>query len=126
MLFNIIKFIHVGCAILSLLGFIVRGAWMMQGSGMLAQKWVKIVPHIVDTLLLATAISLLFFVDQYPFADSWLTAKVIGLVIYIALGMVALRFGKTMQIKASAWLAAIGIYLYVLAVAMTKNPTILF
>ena len=61
---------------------------------MLQQRWVKIVPHVVDTLLLVSALTLVFWSDQYPFEQPWLTAKVLALIVYIALGTIALKRGK--------------------------------
>ena len=61
---------------------------------MLQQRWVKIVPHVVDTLLLVSALTLVFGSDQYPFEQPWLTAKVLALIVYIALGTIELKGGQ--------------------------------
>lgn len=119
-----LKLIHVSSVILSYSLFMTRGIWMMQGSARLQQRWVKIMPHIVDTVLLASAISLAFLIKQYPLADAWLTAKVMGLLVYIGLGMVALRFGKTRITKISAWVMAQIVFFYIVMVALTKSPAI--
>ena len=79
-------------------------------------------PHIVDTLLLASAIALAIMGQQYPLATPWLTAKVIALVFYIALGMLALRHGKTRGVRITAWIAAQAVFGYIVAVALTRNP----
>lgn len=78
----------------------------------------------VDTVLLASAIALAILIKQYPLADAWLTAKVMGLLVYIGLGMVALRFGKTRVIKISAWVMAQIVFFYIVMVALTKSPAI--
>jgi len=90
-------------------------------------RWVKIVPHVVDTCLLASAAALAYAIDQYPFVDSWLTAKVFGLLLYIVLGMVALRYGRSMQMRIGAWLAAQAVFFYIVLVAASHEvlPTTL-
>ena len=119
---NIVKAIHVATALISISGFTIRGIWMLMDSPRLRAKWVKVVPHINDTLLLVSAIILAVQMSQVPFVHSWLTAKVLGLLVYIGLGMVALRFGKTKPVKALAFLSAIAVFVYIVLVALTKNP----
>ena len=106
MSYALLKMIHVSSIVVSYLLFFVRGIWLMQDSEKLHQRWVKILPHVVDTLLLASAIALAVIIQQSPLNDAWLTAKVTGLIIYIGLGMVAMRFGKTRRTKIIAWIAA--------------------
>ena len=117
-----LKYVHVGCVVISYVLFFVRGIWMMRESSLLARRWVKITPHVVDTLLLASAIALAAMIRQYPFTVPWLTAKVTGLVVYIVLGMMALKRGKTRRARVTAWIAAQAIFFYVVAVALTKDP----
>ena len=122
MSFLTLKAIHVSCAVISLALFFLRGIWSFNGSPIMRQRWIKVVPHIVDTLLLASALALAFTIEQYPFVDAWLTAKVFGLVLYILLGSVALKHGKSKTIRVSAWLAALAVFAYILLVAKQHNP----
>ena len=115
---------HVACVALSWAGFFVRGVWMIRESPLLGARWVRVAPHVVDTVLLASAVALAAMLRQYPLAHGWLTAKVVGLVLYIALGMVALRRGPTRRARIAAWVAAQLVLGYVVAVALTKNPFI--
>ncbi len=124
MSYTLLKLIHVSSVILSYLLFLTRGIWMIRASAQLQQRWVKIMPHIIDTVLLTSAITLAVLIQQYPLVDSWLTAKVAGLLLYIGLGMMALRFGKTRTIKVSAWIMAQIVFFYIVLVALTKNPAI--
>ena len=101
-----LKIMHVSCVAISYVLFVLRGIWMMRESAMLRRRWVKIVPHLVDTLLLASAVALAVMSHQYPLANGWLTAKVVGLLIYVGLGTVALKRGKTRRARVMAWLAA--------------------
>ncbi len=120
-----LKMIHVASIILSYLLFTLRGVWMMQGSSVLQRRWVKIVPHVIDTVLLISAIALVMTIQQDPVNNSWLSAKVAGLLLYIGLGMVALKHGKTRKVKITAWVAAQSVFIYIVLVALTKNPTVI-
>ena len=118
----LIKNIHITCVASSYALFFLRGVWLIQGSPKLRQRWVKIAPHVMDTLLLVSAITLAIGIQQYPGVDAWLTAKVVGLFFYIGFGMTAFRFGKTMRTRISAWVAAQLVFFYIVAVALTHNP----
>jgi len=119
------KYIHVTCVLLTFILFFVRGLWMLAGSGLLQRKWVKRVPPLIDTALLASAVILAAGLHQYPFVHAWLTAKVVALLFYIGLGMLALTYGKTRRIRTGSWIAAQLCFLYIVAVALTKNPLLL-
>lgn len=116
-----IKHLHMGCAALSITLFLLRGGWMLQGSAMLQQRWVRIAPHLVDTVLLGSAITLAVLSGQYPFAQPWLGAKVIALLLYIVLGTIALKRGRTRRMRALAFGAAILTFAYIVAVAVTRQ-----
>ncbi len=122
MSYTLIKMIHVSSVVISFLLFFVRGIWLISNSAQLQQRWVKILPHVIDTILLTSAVVLAYKIQQSPFADAWLTAKVIGILIYIGLGMIAMRFGKTHQIRIKAWIAAECVFVYIVLVALTKSP----
>ncbi|SDI00399.1 SirB2 family protein [Nitrosomonas sp. Nm132] len=124
MSYTLLKLVHISSVMLSYLLFLTRGIWMMRASAQLQQRWVKIMPHVIDTVLFSSAIMLAILIQQNPLVDSWLTAKVVGLLIYIGLGMVALRFGKTRIVKVSAWIMAQLVFFYIVLVALTKNPAI--
>lgn len=123
---NLIKGIHVITVLLSISGFILRWIWVMQDSPRLQQRWVRIAPHINDTLLLATAITLAINIKQYPFVHGWLTAKVIALLVYIGLGMATIRHGKSKQQRIFTGLAAILVFIYMLGVARTRQALFMF
>ena len=124
MSYALLKIIHVGSVIVSYTLFFLRGIWLIQDSENLRQRWVKILPHMVDTILLTSAIALAMIIQQSPLNDSWLTAKVIGLFFYIGLGMIAMRFGKTRRTRIIAWVAAQCVFIYIVLVALTKSPVL--
>lgn len=119
-----LKTLHVSAAALSYSLFVLRGLWMMGDSPMLAQRWVRIVPHLVDTVLLAAAIALAVMSRQYPLQMDWLTAKVAALIVYIVLGSVAIKHGRTLGVRVLAWVAAQLVFAYIVAVALTRNPLV--
>lgn len=88
----------------------------------LQRHWVCIVPHVIDTVLLASAVAMVMMIRQYPFVASWLTAKLIALLAYIGLGMMALRHGATRRTRIAAWLAAQAVFAYIVFVALTRSP----
>jgi uncharacterized membrane protein SirB2 len=116
-----LKYLHVATVIVSYGLFFVRGTWMLSDSPMLTRRWVRIVPHVNDTVLLVAAIWLTTIIRQYPGSSAWLTAKVAGLIVYILIGMVALRRGPTKPVRAVAWVAAQLVFFYIVAVALTRD-----
>ena len=116
-----VKHLHMGCAALSGSLFLLRGVWMLRASPMLQRRWVRVVPHCVDTVLLASALVLVFWSGQYPFAQPWLGAKVVALLLYIVLGAVALKRGRTRKARTMAFGAALLTFLYIVAVATTRQ-----
>jgi uncharacterized membrane protein SirB2 len=116
-----LKIVHVGCAAISLAGFTARGIGMLRGSAWRQRRWVRIAPHVVDTLLLLSAIGLVFAAGQYPFVHGWLTAKLLALIGYIVLGSIALNYGPTKFVRLGAWLAALAVFGYIVAVAITRQ-----
>jgi len=116
-----IKTIHVTCVVLSFTGFFIRGIWMLIDSSLLQQRWVKTVPHIVDTVLLTSAIILAVQMHFSPLEQPWLMAKIIALLVYIGAGMVALRFGRSKRERLYAWLFGLVTILYIVSVAFSKS-----
>ena len=117
-----VRLIHITCVGLSLAGFIVRGVLMLRGSPWLHHRLVRTLPHINDTILLSAAIGLSIMSGQYPWNRGWLAAKITALLVYIALGMVAFRFGSTLRVRVCAWLGAIVVLVWMISVARLRDP----
>jgi uncharacterized membrane protein SirB2 len=117
-----LRAVHVTCVGVSYAFFFVRGIWMMRDSPMLARRWVKVLPHLNDTVLLAAAIALAVMLRQYPFVNGWLTAKLLALVLYILLGALALRPGRKKGVRVTAWISAQIVFAYIVAVALARHP----
>jgi uncharacterized membrane protein SirB2 len=122
MSYLLLKHLHITFVTISIVGFTLRGIWMLTDSPLLNRLWVRVVPHVNDTLLLAAAIGLSVVLQQYPFVHGWVTAKVIGLLAYIGFGMFALRRGRSKAQRAGFWLAALASFAYIVSVALTKDP----
>ena len=116
-----VKTVHVTFVALSFAGFFIRGIWMLKDSPLLQQKWVRISPQVVDTVLLVSAIILAVQLRMSPMEQSWLMAKIIALLAYIAVGLVALRLGRSKRIRLAAWLLGLVIFLYIVSVALSKS-----
>ncbi|MBP6110511.1 MAG: SirB2 family protein [Rhodocyclaceae bacterium] len=110
------------CAALSLAGFALRGLLMVANSAILGRRWVRTVPHINDTILLAAAIGLAMQSGQYPWTTAWLAAKIAGLFAYIGLGVLALRPGSSKPLRIVAWIMAMVCFLWIVSVARLRNP----
>ena len=116
------KHLHLTAVALSILFFIFRFIWSQFDATALSKKWVKIAPHIIDTVLLASAIWLCIILSQYPLVNAWLTFKVIGVVLYIVFGLFALKKAKTAVGRWAFFVAAIAVLIATAMVAVTKQP----
>jgi uncharacterized membrane protein SirB2 len=117
-----LKSLHVGCVAVSYALFLLRGIWMMFSPEWLRLRWVRILPHVVDTVLLGSAVAMALMIRQYPFVAGWLTAKLLALLLYIVLGSIALKRGRTRNQRIAAWFAAQAVFFYIVAVALTRSP----
>ena len=122
----LLKLGHQLLALVSILGFILRGIGMAGGSPLVARRWVRIAPHVVDTALLVTGIALLLQLLQHPEipAWSWLGPKLLALLAYVGLGMLALRPGRWRPMRIAAFFAALSMFGYIVGVAMTRSATL--
>ena len=117
-----LKHLHVTCVVLSGLGFALRGWWMLNDSPLLRARLTRVVPHVVDTLLLGSALLMAWQSSQYPFAQGWLTAKFFGLLAYILCGTMALKRARTRGRRVAFLVLALLAYAYIVGVALTRNP----
>jgi uncharacterized membrane protein SirB2 len=115
-----LKHIHLTFVVLSLLAFFVRGIWLFMNSGMLGKKWVKILPHIISTILLVSGVVLAVHLSMSPGSQPWLMAKIIGLIVYIGLGVAAFKVPNPTASKL-LWVSALLVFAYILSVAITKS-----
>lgn len=118
----VLRNLHIACAILTITLFVLRGALMLANSPWQRNVVLRNLPHVVDTVLLTTALMLTTIIRQYPFAVDWLTVKVLLLVIYVVLGSLALKRGRTRAIRITAFVAALAVVGFLVGVARAHHP----
>ena len=116
------KYAHLALAAVSISGFLLRGFWMLSGSALLDHRAVRIAPHVVDTLFLASGIALVVQLSLPVMQSPWLLAKFAGLVVYVILGAVALRRGPTLPVRQVAFVGALSAFAYIVGAAVSKSP----
>lgn len=117
-----VKTMHQTAVVLSFGGFFVRGLAALRGARWVRGRAARTLPHVVDTVLLASALVLAWSLRLDPTATPWLAAKIVGLLAYIGLGMVALRPARPVGQRVAAWVAALLTFGYIVSVAITKHP----
>lgn len=121
-----IKLVHISCVVLSGSLFALRGTMMLAGSQWTYHPILRRGSYLIDTTLLTAGVLLTLILHQYPFVQAWLTAKVLLLVIYIALGVFALRRGRTRASRAAFFVAAFAVYLFIVSIAIAHDPRGIF
>ena len=119
--YQLLKLVHLSCVVLSITGFTLRAGLMLAGSALLRERWIRTLPHFVDTVLFFTGLGLAYLLHQYPVTSPWLTAKLAGLVLYVVFGAVALR-GAHLPRRLTALVLAYMSFAYIVHTALTKNP----
>lgn len=117
-----IKFVHILCVVLSGSLFTLRGVMMLVQSRYTYHAILRATSYVIDTTLLASAVLLVLMLHQYPFVQAWLTVKVLLLVVYIVLGVFALRRGRTRMARAGFFIAALAVFAFIISVAITHDP----
>ena len=112
-----LKIIHVVCVILTFISFSIRGYWMIIGSSLLRHRLTRILPHIMDSLLLLSGLLLAIWVYGEFYKYTWLMIKLAGIVFYIFLGGIAIRYGKTRKIRIIALVLSLCVFLGIVALA---------
>ncbi|WP_100658333.1 SirB2 family protein [Alteromonas flava] len=121
-MYMMMKHLHLTAIVISILLFVLRFVLKQMNAGMLQQKWLRILPHIVDTVLLASALVLCVLLSQYPIVNGWLTVKLAGVIAYIVFGLLALKKAETKAGQWGAFIAALVCLAITAKVAITKQP----
>jgi uncharacterized membrane protein SirB2 len=116
-----LRALHMTCAGLSIAGFVLRWIWMLTNSRLLHARATKIVPHIVDTVLLLSAIALVTIIG-FDANAAWLSAKIAGLIVYIVLGTLALKRARTKGARTVFGVLALVVFAFIASVARTHDP----
>lgn len=120
-MYTTLKLLHVGTAILTISGFMLRGYWMISGSPKLQLKLVKVLPHVVDTVFLLSGIGLIVVLNLPVLSQNWLLMKFAALIAYIVLGAIALGRGKTLRTRIVAFVLSLAVFAYIAGVALSKS-----
>ncbi|MDE3022360.1 MAG: SirB2 family protein [Pseudomonadota bacterium] len=122
MLYYLLKSIHITSVIVSGSLFTLRSVRKIKQQEWRPGKWMRIIPHVIDTFLLLSGVSLALLLRQYPFRNAWLTAKVFGLVLYILAGKLTLQASGSKKLRQVSFSLAAALFLYIIGVAITQNP----
>ena len=122
MSYLVLKAVHTVAAVATISGFVLRGWWMMTESQLLQHRLTRTLPHVNDALLFLAGIGMLWVLHLNPFTQTWLLAKFAGLVVYILLGTIALKRGRTREIRTIAFIASIAVFAWVTGIALAKSP----
>lgn len=115
-----LKGVHMTCAALSFLLFVLRGWSRFHGGSLHRARWARIAPHLVDTVLLAAAVAMAIQVFAVPAMRLFVLVKVAGALVYILLGMAAFRWLRTPGAQRGAWRAALAVFVALAAFAILK------
>jgi uncharacterized membrane protein SirB2 len=115
-----IKHLHVTLAYLTVIGFVTRALLSLSGPSVLQQRWIKVAPHMIDTLLLAAGITLAALYRMSPLVHTWLGMKILALLLYIALGIVAFR-ARSLAVRLLALAGALLTVGYIFWLAYTRQ-----
>lgn len=121
-----LKLVHQSAVTLSIAGFFARGWGSLADAAWVRHRVARTLPHLVDTVLLGSALGLAWLLQLNPLGTPWLAAKIAGLLAYIGLGMVALRPQRPPAQRALAWIAALLCFAQIVAVAITKQASGVF
>jgi uncharacterized membrane protein SirB2 len=121
-----IKLIHIVAVVASGSLFFIRGLALHLGGRWAMALPLRYLSYTIDTVLLTAALMLVTIVQQYPFVHGWLTMKVVLLIVYVVLGIFALKRGQTQRIRVACWLAALAIYVFIISVARAHHPAGMF
>lgn len=117
-----VRALHQGAVTLSIAGFFARGLGALQDAAWVRSRAARTLPHVVDTALLASALTMLAMLRLSPLEAPWVMAKIAGLLAYIALGTVAMKPGRPRNVRVAAWLGALVVAGWIVSVAITKSP----
>jgi uncharacterized membrane protein SirB2 len=124
--YELVKIIHVTAITLSISGFVTRVIMKLNNSPYQTRYWFKKLPHKIDFILLASALTMVYIMGVNPLTTYWIAEKITGLLFYIFFGLIALRFGKTKKVTMIAAGSAILIFTYIVYVAHYKAPMVVF
>ena len=117
-----VKTVHLICVVLTLVLFLLRARWALRGSGMLQKPWVRIAPHVIDTVLLLSGVLMAWSLyGAYFYTQAWLMAKLLAVLLYIVFGSLAIKRARTRTLKIFSLVLSCFIFLYIVTLALNKQ-----
>ncbi len=117
-----LKILHVSLAVVSISGFMLRAWWSINGSPLLKTRFARIAPHVVDTVFLIAGIGMIWTASLPVLSMNWLLAKFAGLVVYVLAGTVAIKRGRTREIRLMASMLAVVVFAWIVGTSIRKTP----
>ncbi|KXI30755.1 SirB2 family protein [Paraglaciecola hydrolytica] len=124
-MYEAVKHIHMNAMLLSVIFFILRFVLTLKTSPLLQKKWLKVAPHIIDTLWLLSALGLCVILQRYPFVDAWVSEKLLALLMYMLMVTIALKLAKTHLMRFIGLIGAFSWLAYAMMLVITKQPLLL-
>jgi uncharacterized membrane protein SirB2 len=120
----LLKQLHVLLAVLTACSFCLRGYWMLRRSPRLEAPWTRRLPHVVDALLFLTGLTMAVGLAISPVAHPWLAVKLVVIVIYVVIGSVALKRGRTYRQRVLALALSVLALIGIFALALSHDPLV--
>jgi uncharacterized membrane protein SirB2 len=117
-----VRAVHIGAVLTSGALFALRGTGMLAGARWPLAAPLHYLSHGIDTVLLTAALMLLAMLPAALFANHWLTAKLVLLPIYVVLGSLALKHGRTGRVRAASFVAALAVFAAMVGIARAHQP----
>lgn len=118
-----IKWVHIASIMTGGLLFLLRGSLVLAGRERLAMAApLRFLSYGIDTVLLSAGLMLLTILPHAMYANGWLTLKLVLLVIYVILGSLALKRGRTSRVRTISLVAALAVYLAIIGIARNHHP----
>ncbi len=114
--------LHMTLAVLSVSLFTLRFIWTLANSSKLQAKWIKITPHVIDTLLLTVGVVMVVQYSINPIEQLWLGEKLLAVVAYIFTGYFTLKLARNKPMQIIGYLGAMGWVMLIVRLAMTHEP----
>ncbi|MBI2993167.1 MAG: SirB2 family protein [Gammaproteobacteria bacterium] len=117
----LLRTVHISCAVLTIGSFVLRGILMLRAPALLQNRLSRVLPHVIDTVLFFSGLFLAVMLYGAFYQQRWLLGKLLAVIVYIVLGAIALHLGSTRKIRGLAFVAALGVFAYIVLTAHTKS-----
>lgn len=126
MLYLSVKHLHILFAGLTIALFILRGIFTVVAAQPLKHRLWKVLPHVVDTVLLSLGVWLAFILQLNPLHVTWLGVKLLCVIAYIVLGVLAFRIKRPYWLRLALFVVAIAMFAFIVSIAVLHDPRGIF